>query len=225
MGPMGVNRGPGMGYQLMPVPGNGGRGGPQGQQGPHAGSPQGRPRGPQGLGPQGGQGLGPQGGGRPQGPPGGRGGGGRGMPGQPQGVPGQGPVPQTGPAGAPGVRFNDNVRNPAARPAPTATTTDQPEPAVGTAPATGTAPLTLKQLAAAPEKQKKQLIGEQLFPLIKAREPVLAGKITGMLLEMDNHELIHLLESPAALQEKIAEAMAVLSAHQEQATDGDEETE
>lgn len=218
-GPMGVNRGPGMAYQLMPVQGqNGGRGGPQGgPQGPHgaAGSPQGRPRGP--MGPQGGM---PQGG-RPQGQPQGGRGGGRGLqpataP-QPQGVP-----QQTGPAGQPGVRFNDNVRNPAARPAAAAASSDAPEPAVGATPVAGTAPLTLKALAAAPEKQKKQLIGEQLFPLIKAREPVLAGKITGMLLEMDNHELINLLESPAALQEKITEAMAVLQAH-EAAEEGEEE--
>jgi polyadenylate-binding protein len=75
------------------------------------------------------------------------------------------------------------------------------------------APLTIKQLAAAPEEQKKQMIGERLFPLIKQSEPNLAGKITGMLLEMDNGELIHLLESPEALNEKIAEALHVLNTH------------
>merc|ERR1711957_869185 len=42
-------------------------------------------------------------------------------------------------------------------------------------------PLTIKALAAAPEEQKKQMIGERLFPLIKAQQPALAGKITGML--------------------------------------------
>lgn len=75
------------------------------------------------------------------------------------------------------------------------------------------APLTIKQLAAAPEEQKKQMIGERLFPLIKQRQPALAGKITGMLLEMDNGELIHLLESPPALGEKITEALHVLETH------------
>jgi len=74
-------------------------------------------------------------------------------------------------------------------------------------------PLTIKALAAAPEEMRKQMIGERLFPLIKMQEAQLAGKITGMLLEMDNGELIHLLESHQALQEKIQEALQVLSQH------------
>jgi polyadenylate-binding protein len=73
-----------------------------------------------------------------------------------------------------------------------------------------TEPLTSSQLAAAPEEQRKQLLGERLFPLIQAHQPKLAGKITGMLLEMDNGELLHLLESQPALMEKINEAIGVL---------------
>jgi len=70
--------------------------------------------------------------------------------------------------------------------------------------------LTIKTLAAAPEDTQKQMIGERLFPLIHLREPLKAGKITGMLLEMDNGELIHLLESEQARNDKIDEALAVL---------------
>jgi polyadenylate-binding protein len=92
---------------------------------------------------------------------------------------------------------------------------EQPESSA-VVPATGVAvdsePLTIKALAAAPEEQKKQMIGERLFPLVKNSQPSRAGKITGMLLEMDNGELIHLLESRQALDEKINEAMTVLDA-------------
>jgi polyadenylate-binding protein len=48
------------------------------------------------------------------------------------------------------------------------------------------------QLAAAPPAQQKQILGEMLFPKISAINAELAGKITGMLLEMDNNELINL---------------------------------
>jgi polyadenylate-binding protein len=74
-------------------------------------------------------------------------------------------------------------------------------------------PLTAKALAEADDEQKKQMIGERLFPLIKQKQPTLAGKITGMLLEMDNTELLHLLESQPALNEKIQEALEVLNEH------------
>merc|ERR1712137_773112 len=80
----------------------------------------------------------------------------------------------------------------------------------GGAPAPANPPTLAKALADASEEQKKQMIGERLFPLIKPKQPDLAGKITGMLLEMDNTELLHLLESSDALNEKIDEALEVL---------------
>uniref|UniRef100_A0A8C2JMQ8 Polyadenylate-binding protein n=1 Tax=Cyprinus carpio TaxID=7962 RepID=A0A8C2JMQ8_CYPCA len=56
--------------------------------------------------------------------------------------------------------------------------------------------------------------GERLYPLIQALHPTLAGKITGMLLEIDNSELLHMLEAPESLHSKVEEAVAVLQAHQ-----------
>jgi polyadenylate-binding protein len=64
-----------------------------------------------------------------------------------------------------------------------------------------------------PPEAQKQLLGEQLFPKISARQPEQAAKITGMLLEMDNSELMHLLESNPALDAKVEEAVAVLKQH------------
>ncbi|OXB56419.1 hypothetical protein ASZ78_010673 [Callipepla squamata] len=74
-----------------------------------------------------------------------------------------------------------------------------PQPAVHVQ---GQEPLTASMLAAAPPQEQKQMLGERLFPLIQAMHPSLAGKITGMLLEIDNSELLHMLESPESLRSK-----------------------
>jgi len=118
-------------------------------------------------------------------------------------------------------KYGANVRNPAQAPQPA------PGPVVGTVPAeavaaapaqpaapavavSGQEPLSLQTLAAASPELQKQMIGERLFPLIQQHQPELAGKITGMLLEMENGELLHLIESPDSLRDKVTEALAVL---------------
>lgn len=78
----------------------------------------------------------------------------------------------------------------------------------------GQEPLTATMLAAAPLQEQKQMLGERLFPLIQRMYPDLAGKITGMLLEIDNSELLHMLEDNESLKAKVEEAVAVLQAHQ-----------
>ena len=80
-------------------------------------------------------------------------------------------------------------------------------------------PFTAASLASAPEHMQKNMIGEQLYPKIagglqvRGKDGDQAGKITGMLLEMDNSELVGLLESPESLDAKISEALDVLKAH------------
>ncbi|XP_042516021.1 polyadenylate-binding protein 7-like [Macadamia integrifolia] len=65
-------------------------------------------------------------------------------------------------------------------------------------------------LAAATPQHQKQMLGERLYPLVKKHKYDLAAKITGMLLEMDNSELLLLLESPESLAAKVEEAVQVL---------------
>jgi len=90
-----------------------------------------------------------------------------------------------------------------------AVTVEQPTPGFPEA-------LTLTKLTSASMEQQKNMLGERLYPLIQGRQPELAGKITGMLLEMENAELLNLLESPPALDSKIQEALEVLRQHQSQ---------
>merc|ERR1719498_1598228 len=75
-------------------------------------------------------------------------------------------------------------------------------------------PLNAAALAAAPPAVQKQMIGEKLYPAIAKFRPAEAGKITGMMLEMDNSELLMLLESDAQLKSKVEEAMGVLGGGQ-----------
>lgn len=124
----------------------------------------------------------------------------------------RGPMGQPQPQGPQGQRggnfkFNQQVRN---QPGPGGA----PMSAQGGGMPGPSESLTAQALAAATPDVQKNMIGERLYPLIQAVQPELAGKITGMLLEMDNGELLHLLESPESLNSKIAEALSVLEQHQ-----------
>ena len=69
-------------------------------------------------------------------------------------------------------------------------------------------------LANASPEQQKQMLGERLYMLIIPTQPQLAGKITGMLLEgLDTAELLGLIDSPLALDEKIKLALEALQKH------------
>ncbi|XP_063062782.1 polyadenylate-binding protein 1A-like [Engraulis encrasicolus] len=77
----------------------------------------------------------------------------------------------------------------------------------------GQEPLTASKLAALDVEAQKYTPGMRLFPLIETMQANKAKKITGMLLELDNLELLHMLEHPEALRSKVDEAVAVLQAH------------
>ncbi|CAN8257915.1 unnamed protein product [Cochlearia groenlandica] len=65
-------------------------------------------------------------------------------------------------------------------------------------------------LANASPDHQRTMLGENLYPLVEQLEAESAAKVTGMLLEMDQTEVLHLLESPEALKAKVAEAIDVL---------------
>ncbi|KAK8354395.1 hypothetical protein V6Z11_A05G217300 [Gossypium hirsutum] len=71
-------------------------------------------------------------------------------------------------------------------------------------------PALATALANATPEQQRTMLGESLYPLVERLERDSAAKVTGMLLEMDQTEVLHLLESPEALKAKVAEAMEVL---------------
>lgn len=123
---------------------------------------------------------------------GGRGGGNRGpMP----PMPGMAPIPSV-PAIRGGQSFAQGQAGRGAAPAggrpgqaPQAGFPQGPRPGGAPVPAGGIGP---EALADREPGQQKQMLGEMLYPKIHNMQPELAGKITGMLLEMDNAELLGL---------------------------------
>ena len=77
-----------------------------------------------------------------------------------------------------------------------------------------TRPINITHLTSADPKQQKQILGETLFPIIYRKYPQQAGKITGMLLELEISELLFLLNSGEQLNAKVEEAYKVLQNHQ-----------
>ena len=76
----------------------------------------------------------------------------------------------------------------------------------------GQEPLTTQMLSQAPPQEQKQMLGERIYPLIdRLCQGPDVGKITGMMLEMDNSELLMMLENEELLQSKVSEAASVLA--------------
>jgi len=83
------------------------------------------------------------------------------------------------------------------------------------APASENPTFTTEQLTNATPMEQKQLLGEAIYLKIVPDQPELAGKITGMLLEMDNLELLHLLDDPDSMNGKVSEALTVLNEYKQ----------
>ncbi|BDA44764.1 probable polyadenylate-binding protein, cytoplasmic and nuclear [Coccomyxa sp. Obi] len=72
----------------------------------------------------------------------------------------------------------------------------------------------LSRLATTPDKHLRiSMMGDRLFTLVQGLQPDKdSAKITGMLLEMSEAEILHILEDSDALVQKVDEAIGVLKA-------------
>jgi hypothetical protein len=119
------------------------------------------------------------------------------------------------PAGAAGAGA-DAVgpdHGPAAAPpmaAAVAIAADAPAAAPAVAAEAGPAASAAVRSAASKEPQTKYDYGTLLHPLVLLSEPKLAGKITGMFLDLPVEDLCHLLVDGEALRAKVHEARQVL---------------
>ena len=68
-----------------------------------------------------------------------------------------------------------------------------------------------KVLQNIPNEEQKQILGEEIFPFIYDEYPKLAKKLTGMILELPNQELIRCINSPQVLSEYLNNAVKTLS--------------
>ena len=75
-------------------------------------------------------------------------------------------------------------------------------------------PSLLSMLVTAPPKHKKELLGEKLFQLIKEMNPTLpdkiTGKITSLLLDNENTDILFMLENKCYLHYKIQDCLKIL---------------
>lgn len=134
-----------------------------------------------------------------------------GMPPQMGGYPGAPPYPQGARPARPPANGRSPTGPPQGLPAPRGQMPARPQGYAEQAPPQPQG-LTAQSLARASPQDQKQMLGEALYPLIHETQPDLAGKITGMLLEMEVSDLLNLLDTPAALTEKVDEALSVLAA-------------
>jgi len=103
----------------------------------------------------------------------------------------------------PGIKYNPNVRNPQ-------------QPVVAQ---------QQEETSTSSAEDRKLMLGESLYPLIadylraQNHPEDLAGKITGMVLELTEAELVQMIQSQESLAKKVSEALDVLEANTEKKED------
>lgn len=108
-----------------------------------------------------------------------------------------------------GYKYNQNARN---RPDQQNTQQNKKSQRRGDQQNTQQDVLNPSFLAQYSSQQQKRYLGDRIYPLVHYSHPEQANKITGMLLEMDTGDILHLLENTDALNAKIVEALNVLKA-------------
>ena len=68
--------------------------------------------------------------------------------------------------------------------------------------------LTMTMLAAAVPQDQKQMLGEKLFPRLY---PDLAGKVTGILLEKENKDILKMIEKQDYLTTSVKAVINMLT--------------
>ena len=71
--------------------------------------------------------------------------------------------------------------------------------------------LTQASLDSLPDCTRRTFLGERLYPLVRTLAPEDAGKITGMLLELDTADVLSYLHSQEALANRVKEALQILA--------------
>lgn len=127
-----------------------------------------------------------------------------GMPGmRPFGVPGQMPHPMPHP-------MPHAMPHRPMMPMPGAPGAPMPGMPAPMPPPAALGPFNKEAIEKMPPQQQKQQLGERLYASNFRLRPDLAGKLTGMMLELSNTEILGLLESDEKLKHKIDEAVKIL---------------
>ena len=82
-------------------------------------------------------------------------------------------------------------------------------------------------ISSVPQDQQKRILGEELYPKIvatgKAQEPEAAGKITGMMLGLENQEILDLLDDDELFNNHFEDALTAFEEYKKSEAAGNAE--